>query len=240
MHPPAPSSLIGTLAHLSLSCGPAGLDICDARCEADAPLRAAHERCFRQWLGYTLRQQASDLEVHLRTPGTDVRLWLSADAYKRLAPESALEVEKQLFVCDLEAILATLRNEYCALTEPADWRVGQMLEFGAEQRGSVRLTLKEFATRVHAAEHYLGRLFRKHTGVSYRRYLRAVRICTAVEFLRNPASHIGEVAAALGYSDGSNFVREFHRVLGVTPGELRALEIRRQRAATHLAPTRTR
>ncbi len=223
MHPLAPSSLIGTLAHLSLSCGPAGLDIRDARGEADVPLRAAHERCFRQWLGYTLRQQASDLEARLRTPGTDVRLWLSVDAYNRLVPESALAVEKQLFFCDLEAVLAVLRNEYCALTEPADWRVDQMLKFGAEQRGSVRLTLKELATRVHAAEHHLGRLFRKHTGIPYRSYLRAVRICTAVEFLRNPVSHIGEVAAALGYGDSSNFVREFHRVLGVTPGELRAL-----------------
>lgn len=216
--PSAPSSLIGTLAHLVSSCG-------DASGEEDAPLRLAHERCFRQWLGWTLRQQMSDLEAYVSAPGTDVRLWLSINAYNRLAPASALEIERRLFFCGLEAILATLRNEYCTLAEPADWRVSRMLKFGAEQRGSVRLTLKELAGCVHAAEHYLGRIFKKHTGIQYRSYLRAVRICTAVEFLRDPASQIGQIAAALGYSDRSNFVREFHQVLGVTPHELRALEM---------------
>jgi AraC-like DNA-binding protein len=197
----------------------------------------AHERCFREWLGWTLWQQESDLQAHLRTPGTDVHLWLSVDAYKRLPPESALGVEKQLFFCDLEAVLAILRNEYCAFAEPADCRVRQMLRFGTERRGSVRLTLKEFATRVHAAEHHLGRIFRKHTGIPYRSYLRAVRICTAVEFLRNPASRTGEVAAALGYSDVSNSIREFRRVLGVTPREVRMLDgLRRQPGLEAIAP----
>ncbi len=39
--------------------------------------------------------------------------------------------------------------------------------------------------------------------------------------LRGPERSVKEVAGSLGYADTSNFDREFHRALGVSPGEFK-------------------
>ncbi len=72
--------------------------------DADRTLRRGHYQVFGQWLGLSLEEQKADLEDFLNgagRPGGPL-------GYRDLAPPGAHEVERQLYVTDLETILELL------------------------------------------------------------------------------------------------------------------------------------
>jgi hypothetical protein len=88
--------------------------------EADRALREAHRKTFSEWLSFTLREQWWDLEAYLSQLGGNqqaiLREWERNGAYCFLVPANATDVERQLYLCDLEVILAGMRT---ALGAPA-------------------------------------------------------------------------------------------------------------------------
>jgi len=73
--------------------------------DADRTLCLSHHQVFSQWLGFSLSEQKTDLERYLNTSGGP----RFALAYRNLAPPTAREVERQLYVTDLETLLELLR-----------------------------------------------------------------------------------------------------------------------------------
>ena len=84
--------------------------------EADKALRSSHEEVFAQWLCLTLEQQKQDLDLYLSGLEDDrrtvLRAWLQLASYRNSLPATAREVERDLFLTDLETLLELLRNEY--------------------------------------------------------------------------------------------------------------------------------
>jgi hypothetical protein len=82
-------------------------DLCQlmGREDADRTLCLSHYRIFSQWLGFSLSEQKTDLERYLNTTGGP----RFALAYRNLAPPTAREVERQLYITDLETLLELLR-----------------------------------------------------------------------------------------------------------------------------------
>jgi hypothetical protein len=84
--------------------------------EADKVLRASHEQAFSEWLCFTLEQQKADLDSYLSSLDgnrkTILDTWIRLAPYRTLAPSKAREVERQLYLTDLETILELLRSEY--------------------------------------------------------------------------------------------------------------------------------
>jgi hypothetical protein len=82
--------------------------------EADQALRASHEQTFAEWLCFGLEQQKADLDLYLSALGTDkrtvVETWIRLAPYRNLVPASAREVERRLYLTDLEALLELLKN----------------------------------------------------------------------------------------------------------------------------------
>ncbi len=83
---------------------------------ADEALRESHAATFQDWLCYTLEQQKSDLDLYLAGLDTDKRTlldtWIRLAPYRSLIPASARDVERKLYLADLETLLQLLRNEY--------------------------------------------------------------------------------------------------------------------------------
>jgi len=75
--------------------------------DADRTLCLSHHQVFSQWLGFSLSEQKKDLEGYLDTSGGP----RFALAYRNLAPPTAREVERQLYITDLETVLELLRFE---------------------------------------------------------------------------------------------------------------------------------
>lgn len=70
-------------------------------------------------------------------------------------------------------------------------------------------------------ERHMGRLFRRLTGKSFRRYLSELRVEKAMELLAESTHDVKAVAAMVGYSDPNYFSRDFRARAGCTPIEFR-------------------
>jgi hypothetical protein len=83
---------------------------------ASAALRESHKECFLEWLALPLESQRDDLEEYLAGieggRETVLRAWLQLERYRECVPAAALTVEKDLFLLDLETLLALFRNQY--------------------------------------------------------------------------------------------------------------------------------
>jgi AraC-like DNA-binding protein len=64
-------------------------------------------------------------------------------------------------------------------------------------------------------------------GISFREYLRAVRLSVALHRLRDPGEPAKQVAGLLGHREASNFWKEFRRYVGQTPAQYRGEWMRR-------------
>ncbi len=86
--------------------------------EAGRVLRESHQQIFSNWLCFPLEEQKADLEVYLSGLGehrrTILETWIQLTPYQNLVPSTAREVERQLYLTDLETILELLRGEYGA------------------------------------------------------------------------------------------------------------------------------
>jgi hypothetical protein len=95
-----------------------GLALMFGEDDARRALRKSHARAFAEWLGFNLEQQKADLDLYLSTVAADkpsiVENWLTVAAYRTFIPNSATTVEKRLYVADIEALIALLKNEHGA------------------------------------------------------------------------------------------------------------------------------
>lgn len=92
-----------------------------------------------------------------------------------------------------------------------------------EQATCVDITLKKIAGQLDISIWHLARLFKKNMGVSFREYLRTIRLKKAEELLCSSGLSIKQVAAAVGYKYVSDFDHHFKMSYGLTPGEYRHL-----------------
>jgi hypothetical protein len=81
----------------------------------DRAIRHSHHQVFSQWLSYSLAEQKEDLDDFLRTlghiPGQPIN-WSAAIPYRTLIPPAARDVEKQLYLADLETLMELLTAEH--------------------------------------------------------------------------------------------------------------------------------
>jgi hypothetical protein len=75
--------------------------------EADRTLRRSHHQVFSQWLCFSLVDQKEDLAEFLGEPAAREQF----TAYRNLPPVGAHEVERQLYLTDLETLLELLHVE---------------------------------------------------------------------------------------------------------------------------------
>jgi hypothetical protein len=73
----------------------------------DRTLRYSHHEIFSEWLSCSLARQKADLDEYLTASGASLEL----AAYSDLAPATAHQVERQLYLTDLETLLELLRFE---------------------------------------------------------------------------------------------------------------------------------
>ncbi len=83
------------------------------------------------------------------------------------------------------------------------------------------LTLKDLGRKYYMNAAYLGQIFKKQYGESFKDYLNRIRIEKAVELLIHTDMKIYEVADAVGYKDMDYFINKFISLNGCTPAKFR-------------------
>ena len=83
------------------------------------------------------------------------------------------------------------------------------------------LTLKELSRKYYINTSYLGQLFRKKYGQSFKDYLSSVRINEAASMLLKTDEKIAIIAEKAGYKDMDYFIQKFIDLKGCTPARYR-------------------
>jgi len=108
---------------------------------------------------------------------------------------------------------------------PADTRhpnVARAIAFVREHFAEP-IDLAGVAREAALSKFHLCRLFRQETGVSFRAYLRALRIERAKILLADRRMPVTEIAYCVGFNDVSRFDKNFGRNAGMSPTEYRKL-----------------
>ena len=80
------------------------------------------------------------------------------------------------------------------------------------------ITLDKISDKFYLNGTHISRKFKKHTGLTMRSYIVDRRVAHAEELLGS-GKNVSEAARLSGFNDYSNFIRTFHKVVGITPGQ---------------------
>ncbi|MBO4408884.1 MAG: response regulator [Clostridiales bacterium] len=83
------------------------------------------------------------------------------------------------------------------------------------------LTLRDLGKKYFVNSSYLGQIFRKKYGMSFKDYLNNYRIRMASEILVKSDKRVSDIAIDVGYRDTDYFVSKFIEVNGMTPTKFR-------------------
>ncbi len=83
------------------------------------------------------------------------------------------------------------------------------------------LTLKGLSQKYYVNSAYLGQLFKKKYGVTFREYLNNCRIEQAAKLLLSTRDKVYNIAKAVGYQDMDYFIERFIAAKGCTPSNYR-------------------
>lgn len=118
------------------------------------------------------------------------------------------------FVCEYAEYLRQLRKH-------AAGGVLREVEREIRENYAENLTLKSLSQKYYINSSYLGQMFRKQYGQSFRDYLSAYRIAKAEYLLLHTDKKIAVIAEEVGYRDIDYFINRFIALRGVTPARFR-------------------
>lgn len=79
-------------------------------------IERVHIDTYREWVSMTLEQQRADLVLYLVSVGLNrkqvLQTWLVTSPCRSLIPLHTQPVEQEVFLSDMQALLALLMNEY--------------------------------------------------------------------------------------------------------------------------------
>lgn len=102
-----------------------------------------------------------------------------------------------------------------------------------ENRAHEDLDLGGLAQSAGLSPFHFLRVFKRETGVTPYRFIVQTRIRNAIEFLRDTAEPVTDIAFDVGFGDLSNFINAFRREVGCSPREYR-------KSGVPIAPPRVR
>lgn len=104
---------------------------------------------------------------------------------------------------------------------PNDDRLIAIAQF-LNQHIQTAYTLEEIAKKFGFSTRTLSRLFKENLGMSYVRFLRAIRISKALELMSEKKLNVYEIAVSVGYTSLSAFSNIFLKIMGMRPADYMA------------------
>jgi two-component system response regulator YesN len=96
-----------------------------------------------------------------------------------------------------------------------------LIEADIEENYFENISLKSFGEKYYINSAYLGQLFKKQFGCSFKDYLNNVRVKKAAELMLNTDKKIYEIAGEVGYKNLEYFINKFEETYDVTPTRFR-------------------
>jgi len=128
----------------------------------------------------------------------------------------------ELLLRDILSAHADLCDERSAF-KPS-W-LGRLLDY-LDDTFTEPWTLNDLAAQVGVHPVYLCRSFRRHFQFTLGQYIRSLRVLRARQLVVEGSINLAEVAILSGFADQSHLQREFKKVVGMSPGLYRRVNIR--------------
>lgn len=90
-----------------------------------------------------------------------------------------------------------------------------------DERYAENITLKDLGKKYYINSVYLGQIFKKEMGKSFKEYLNIVRIEKAADFLVETDERVYAIAEMVGYQKVDYFISKFVSIKGTTPHQYR-------------------
>lgn len=123
--------------------------------------------------------------------------------------------------CHFEKFVEEYAEYLCQIRKHLSKGVLQDIERDIKANYAQNITLKELGKKYFINSAYLGQLFRKQYGMSFKDYLNTYRIEKAAELLLRTDKKIYYVAEQVGYHDLDYFINKFISLKGCTPTSFR-------------------
>lgn len=118
--------------------------------------------------------------------------------------------------------LLALADRGGAPVSELNWLTRKLKQY-ADDLYCTDVKLRDLAVRYHKSEKYMGRIFLREMGVSFREYCNRLRLARAERMLVDGDEKIIDIALECGFNNVSYFNRQFKKAHGITPGEWRSL-----------------
>lgn len=177
-------------------------DLCD---ESAKPLHPTIPHFYRNVANFPFFVQILEHVLMLKFSKRDIEAasWLKT----ALLEIKYQDEQSEMSVCD-SAVIAHIQNLCSCIREHPEQR----------------FKLKNEAKKVFYCTEYFARLFKQHTGISFRNYILKSRMEAARLYLLSTSYSIGRIAEILGYNDIFLFSRQFKQVVGKTPTAYRKVK----------------
>ncbi len=107
------------------------------------------------------------------------------------------------------------------LNSPATSNVIAKIEQEVKESYMQNISLKSLSEKYYINSAYLGQLFRKHYGSSFKDYLNSERINVAADMMLHTDKRVYEISEAVGYQSLDYFISKFVAAKGHTPTQYR-------------------
>ncbi len=99
--------------------------------------------------------------------------------------------------------------------------VNSIQHYIEEHFGDPALSVERIADHVGLSPNYMRTLYKDHTGMTVSHFLNELRFRRAAQLLADTDTTIGQIAAMVGFPEGSYFYSAFKNSMGMTPAEYR-------------------
>lgn len=143
----------------------------------------------------------------------EVMLYISENVFETGITRGS-RAHMRRFACEYAEYLIQLRKNVSR---------GVLLEVEKEikEHYAENLTLRELSQKYYVNSSYLGQIFRKKYGQSFKDYLSSYRINEAAQQLIKTDKKISQIAEDVGYHDTDYFINKFIELKGCTPSRYR-------------------
>lgn len=129
------------------------------------------------------------------------------------------EIENKILVKEKTVDLSELAED--CTREDSEEIVSRVKKIIAENLSVGNIQRDELAAMVHVSSGYLGRIFKKETGLALTDYIIKKRIAVAKQLLTKTSLSVTDVSARVGITYSSYFTKIFKEQVGMTPQEYR-------------------
>ena len=183
----------------------------------------SHVKSFSQLVGYCTKEFFADSDITLSS-------YHDGDGFvgalvQRMMREYRDKKEGYSILIrnSLSSLIVCLARNGSGSKQSGNEHITSSVKRYAEKNIKNEIHLSDIARELNFSLTYVSITFKREMGMTFRDYLKKIRLERACRYLRTTEMTVAEIAENVGYSDAAFFFKIFKKELGVTPGEYRKI-----------------